>query len=60
MDADVGVLALVPVPTTFVLRVFESRDDHLEAVEVGAPRVCDVPQRQEVGLGVDGAAATDV
>ena len=60
MNADVGVFALVPVPTTFVLRVFESRDDHLEPVQVRAPRVGHVTQRQEVRLRVHGAAAADV
>jgi hypothetical protein len=60
VNADVCVFALVPVPTTFVLRVFESRDDHLEPVQVRSPRVSYVTQRQEVGLRVHGAAAADV
>jgi hypothetical protein len=50
VNADVSILALVSVSTTFVLRVFESRDDHLEPVQVRPPRVGDVPQGQEVGL----------
>ena len=58
--ADVGIVALKAISTTFLLRVFESRDDHLEAVEVGAPRIRDVPQRQEVGLRVHSPAVANV
>ena len=60
MYADVGIVALKAISTTFLLRVFESRDDHLEAVEVRAPRVCHVAQGQEVGLRVHGTAGADV
>ena len=60
MYADVGIIALKAISTTFLLRVFESRDDHLEAVEVGAPRVSDVSQRQEVGLRVHSAAVPNI
>lgn len=60
MNADVRVFALVAVSTTFAVCVFESRDDHLEPVQVRAPRVGHVPQGQEVGLRVDSATAADI
>ena len=60
MYADVGIIALKAISTTFLLRVFESRDDHLEPVQVRAPRVGHVPQGQEVGLRVDSATAADI
>ncbi len=60
MNTDVGVVTLKAISTTFLLRVFESRDDHLEAVEVRAPGVGHVAQGQEVGLCVHGTASADV
>ena len=47
-DADVRI-TLKAVSTTKSSRIFESRDDHGEAVVGGAPAVGVVAQRHEVG-----------